>query len=209
MEIESPRPRLHLEPAVAVRVTSRVELARSEPLVALPVAREERSPPIYRRWWFWAAAGAAAGVATAITMGALGSGSSARDSGASGANPAMRSTRVRLGWKSAALVAIAAAAALADVRLLRAADQRLPRDLRLVGDPAPTKVTLDVFDAPGGNQIATFDRKASAQTSASSPLGRRADRARTPAAPWGRFTSKGGDRAAELESPPRAASMCR
>ncbi len=80
-ETESPRPRLHLEPAVAVRVTSRAEIARSEPLVATPVAREERSPPIYRRWWFWAAAGAAAGVATAITVGALGSGSSARDSG--------------------------------------------------------------------------------------------------------------------------------
>jgi tetratricopeptide (TPR) repeat protein len=80
-ETESPRPRLHLEPAVAVRVTSPGEIARSEALVALPVAREETSPPIYRRWWFWAAAGAAAGLATAITVGALGSGSSARDSG--------------------------------------------------------------------------------------------------------------------------------
>jgi hypothetical protein len=38
--------------------------------------------PIYRRWWFWAGAGGlAAGVATAILMGTLGAGSSARDSG--------------------------------------------------------------------------------------------------------------------------------
>ena len=36
---------------------------------------------------------------------------------------------------------------------------------------SPTKVTLDVFDGPGGNQIATFDRMASPQTSASSLLG--------------------------------------
>jgi tetratricopeptide (TPR) repeat protein len=81
---ESPRPRLHLEPAVAVRVTSHAEIARSELLVAPSVAREERSPPIYRRWWFWAGAGAAAGVAAALTVGALGSGSSARDSGSWG-----------------------------------------------------------------------------------------------------------------------------
>ncbi len=80
-EAPLPRPRLHLEPAVAVRVTSREELARSESLVAPPVAREESSPPIYRRWWFWAGAGAAAGVVTALAVGALSSGSAARDSG--------------------------------------------------------------------------------------------------------------------------------
>jgi len=80
-EAPLPRPRLQLEPAVAVRVTSREELARSESLVAPPVRREESSPPIYRRWWFWAGAGAAAGVVTALAVGALSSGSAARDSG--------------------------------------------------------------------------------------------------------------------------------
>ncbi len=73
VETPPPRPRLHLEPAVAVRVTP--------VLIAPPGASEESSPPIYRRWWFWAGAGVAAGVATAIAVGALGSGSAARDSG--------------------------------------------------------------------------------------------------------------------------------
>lgn len=80
-EIESPRPRLHLEPAIAVRVTSSAELAGVEAPGTAPAAREKSSPAIYRRWWFWAAAGAAAGVATAIAVGTLGSGSPARDSG--------------------------------------------------------------------------------------------------------------------------------
>ncbi len=71
---EGARPALHLEPAVAVRVTSRA-------LVEPPPSREESAPPIYRRWWFWAGAGAAAGLVTAIVVGALGAGSPARDSG--------------------------------------------------------------------------------------------------------------------------------
>ena len=37
--------------------------------------------PIYRRWWFWAGAGVAAGLVTAVLIGTLGSGSAARDSG--------------------------------------------------------------------------------------------------------------------------------
>ena len=41
--------------------------------------------PIYRRWWFWAGAGAlAAGVVTAIAIGAQGGGPAARDSGSWG-----------------------------------------------------------------------------------------------------------------------------
>jgi len=37
--------------------------------------------------------------------------------------------------------------------------------------PSPTQVSLDVFNGPGGNQIATLDRTAAAQTSPASPLG--------------------------------------
>jgi hypothetical protein len=81
------------------------------------------------------------------------------------------SMRVRLGWKPATLVAIAAAAALADCG---SSDPLTSVYLEIYDSSviqAPTQVTLNVFDAPGGNQIATLDRKASAQTSASSPLG--------------------------------------
>ena len=81
VETPLPRPRLHLEPAVAVRVTSQEEIGRSESLLAPPVSRAESSPPIYRHWWFWAGAGAAAGVVTALAVGVLGSGSAARDNG--------------------------------------------------------------------------------------------------------------------------------
>jgi tetratricopeptide (TPR) repeat protein len=72
-----------LIPAVAVRVTS----AEAPPALSLldapskRSAREESSPPIYRRWWFWVATGAAAGAATAIAISTLGSGASPRDSG--------------------------------------------------------------------------------------------------------------------------------
>ena len=51
-------------------------------LAAHPRASDERAPPIYRRWWFWAGAGGvAAGLATAILIGSLSTGSSARDRG--------------------------------------------------------------------------------------------------------------------------------
>jgi hypothetical protein len=87
----SPRPPL-IEPAVAVRVTSRVPRA---PLPVLTLAdapaatlvaqsrsaREETASPIYHRWWFWAGTGVAAGAATALLLGAFGSASSPRDTG--------------------------------------------------------------------------------------------------------------------------------
>jgi tetratricopeptide (TPR) repeat protein len=88
---ETPRRVLLIEPAVAVRVTSRVSSAPlpvltlgdapAATLVAQPSAREELARPIYHRWWFWAGTGVAAGAATAILLGAFGSASSPRDSG--------------------------------------------------------------------------------------------------------------------------------
>jgi Tfp pilus assembly protein PilF len=80
VETPPPRPRLHLEPAVAVRVTSRDD-APAATRIAPQTASAESAPPIYRRWWFWAGAGVAAGVVTAIAVGALGSGAAPRDSG--------------------------------------------------------------------------------------------------------------------------------
>ncbi len=84
-EPEAP-PAPRLIPAVAVRITSR-EPAAPPPALSLldapakPSTRQDSSPPIYHRWWFWVATGAAAGAATAIAIGTLGSGASPRDSG--------------------------------------------------------------------------------------------------------------------------------
>jgi hypothetical protein len=81
----------------------------------------------------------------------------------------MRIARVPFGWKPAVLVAIAAiAAACGSFDPLTSVSLDI-YDSSVI--QSPTKVTLDVFDGPSGNQIATFDRMASAQTSASSLLG--------------------------------------
>lgn len=72
-------------------------------------------------------------------------------------------------WKPVVLVAIAGIAAACG-----SSDPLTSVYLEIYDSsviPAPTQVTLNVFDASGGNQIATLDSKASAQTSASSPLG--------------------------------------
>ena len=107
----------------------------------------------------------------------------------------MRTAGVSFGWKPAVLVAIAAIAAACG-----SSDPLTSVSLEIYDSSviqSPTKVTLDVFDGPGGNQIATLDRTASAQTSASSLAGQRRDRARRQQHRSGRCTSKGGDRAAE------------
>jgi hypothetical protein len=81
----------------------------------------------------------------------------------------MKPTRVRLGWKPAVLVAIAAIAAACG-----SSDPLTSVYLEIYDSAviqAPTQVTLNVFDAPSGKQIATLDRTAAAQASASSPLG--------------------------------------
>ncbi len=81
----------------------------------------------------------------------------------------MRIARVPFGWKPAVLVAIAAiAAACGSSEPLTSVSLEI-YDSSVI--KSPTKVTLDVFDGPSGNQIATFDRMASAQTTASSLLG--------------------------------------
>jgi hypothetical protein len=81
----------------------------------------------------------------------------------------MRITRVPFGWKPAVLVAIAVIAAACG-----SSDPLTSVSLEIYDSSviqSPTRVTLDVFDGPTGNQIATFERTASPQTSASALLG--------------------------------------
>ena len=97
--LPEPPPALPIEPhgerALTVRATSRAPIASpgALPLVVAPSAalvdtpapaREETTSPIYRRWWFWAGTGVAAAAVTAVLIGTLGAGSSARDSGSWG-----------------------------------------------------------------------------------------------------------------------------
>jgi tetratricopeptide (TPR) repeat protein len=85
-EAEAAPARRAVSPAASRR---RLELAPSRAAIDVgatlaehPRASNEKEPPIYQRWWFWASAGGvAAGVATAIVIGSLSSGSSARDRG--------------------------------------------------------------------------------------------------------------------------------
>jgi tetratricopeptide (TPR) repeat protein len=74
------------EPATTAApvVLSLVDVASSTEGDSHHIERAD-APPIYRRWWFWAGAGGlAAGVASAIVIGALASGASAHDSGSWG-----------------------------------------------------------------------------------------------------------------------------
>jgi hypothetical protein len=75
----------------------------------------------------------------------------------------------RFGWKPALLVAIAGvAAACGSSDTLTSVYLEIYDSSVIQG---PTNVTVNVFDGPGGKQIATLDPKASAQTSPSSLLG--------------------------------------
>ncbi len=81
----------------------------------------------------------------------------------------MRVARPGFGWKPAVLVAIAVIAAACG-----SSDTLTSVYLEIYDSSviqASTLVTLDVFDGPGGKQIATLDRTAPAQTSAASLLG--------------------------------------
>jgi len=81
----------------------------------------------------------------------------------------MRVARLGFGWKPAVLVAIAAIAAACG-----SSDPLTSVYLEIYDSSviqAPTDVKVNVFDGPGGAQIATFDRTTSAQASASSLLG--------------------------------------
>jgi hypothetical protein len=80
----------------------------------------------------------------------------------------MKIERVRFGWKPAVLVAIAIIAAACG-----SSDPLSGVNLEIYDSSvirSPTTVILKVFDGPGGNQIATLDRTAPAQASASSLL---------------------------------------
>ena len=78
-----------------------------------------------------------------------------------GAGQAMRIERVRFGWKPAVLVAIATIAAACGTSDPLTSVYLEIYDSSVIS--SPTKVTLNVFDGPGGNQIATLDRTAPAQ----------------------------------------------
>jgi hypothetical protein len=80
----TPRPPLKLR-APAPAAEARTSTSAATTLTASPSApRDEASGPIYRRWWFWAGAGAVvAGALTAILVGTSG-GSAARENGSWG-----------------------------------------------------------------------------------------------------------------------------
>ncbi len=75
----------------------------------------------------------------------------------------------RFARKPALMVVIAAAAAACGTADTATSVYLEIYDSSVIG--SPTEVALDVFDGPGGSQIATLDRMAAAQTSPSSPLG--------------------------------------
>jgi hypothetical protein len=81
----------------------------------------------------------------------------------------MKRFRSPFGWKPALLVAIAAVAAACGSTDTATSVYLEIYDSSVI--QSPTQVRLDVFDGSGGNQIATLDRMAEAQSTASSPLG--------------------------------------
>jgi hypothetical protein len=81
--VEEERPRVKV-PAAALSLAetpTRLVAERSGDAPSSSSSPSSAPAPVYRRWWFWAGAGVAAGLVTAVLIGTLGSGSAARDSG--------------------------------------------------------------------------------------------------------------------------------